>query len=760
MMRRRAVSTARRPFAWFVVAAGLVLYGVAVVVLTFARVSPTLLLPWWLAQAAPPIVYAVLIRACVRPVSVSRWVAATGLLWAVHVLLGVLTAGVVASLGAWSVDFSVVEAFPPPLIPELLWVPLLLLPLRDPIAGHRRALRARWTQDRGLDGGPRDGSGAPTPVRQARITPTVPVAPTPASVVPFAAPASEHSRSDVKWPQRAPRDTDSRPHAPSQPEPVGARAAAPQPPSQAPTAITPAKRLAEAPPPRLDETAGQETLAAPMRVSFDRLAGQFPAGAFQIPLDQIGANLQEPGYLSIPSRLVLEQLGEGLVRAGWDVVAPQIPERLLALTSEEIALRLTDGQLVLPLDELVPQVPLDLLLSTARPVDVDGIERFPAPFQPTEAFEAPAPEDQEPAAEWPESGAEWPLVEGAGTGREATDLPTLEDVEPAPILTGLIEVDPESTPLTEVQSATTLHDEAMDDPGHSGPPPPDEILEVAASSELSSRSVAPPEFAPMHPETANESSAVELPAATLNTLDVVVASADGVKILASSSSSLGVGAAVAATKLLVPVLGAARGPWTINQVTLRSRDGALILTPLGLVDGAGSVLVSAVPPGGSLALAEIASLRAAANCTPDVVGRQRDEAPNEPRDADLLDTEPPSLVHRTAATLDAMGPVVPTMFRVAETERDLYLFLPPGSDVRTVARVAREIDQTMRAVARLGPVFHTAVLRCGTRRLIIRMDGVDADGSSRSIIIVGGETGRPGLACRQAEDAALALGVR
>ena len=64
----------------------------------------------------------------------------------------------------------------------------------------------------------------------------------------------------------------------------------------------------------------------------------------------------------------------------------------------------------------------------------------------------------------------------------------------------------------------------------------------------------------------------------------------------------------------------------------------------------------------------------------------------------------------------------------------------------------------MRAVARLGPVFHTAVLRCGTRRLIIRMTGADTEGSS--IIIVGGETARPGLACRQAEDAALALGAR
>ena len=41
MMRRRAVSSTRRPSAWLVVAGGLVLYGTAVVILALARISPT-----------------------------------------------------------------------------------------------------------------------------------------------------------------------------------------------------------------------------------------------------------------------------------------------------------------------------------------------------------------------------------------------------------------------------------------------------------------------------------------------------------------------------------------------------------------------------------------------------------------------------------------------------------------------------------------------------------------------------------------------
>src|SRR5205814_1442732 len=95
-------------------------------------------------------------------------------------------------------------------------------------------------------------------------------------------------------------------------------------------------------------------------VSFDRIAGQLPAGAFHLPLDRLAASLPEPGYLLIPQRLVLAQLAEGLVRAGWEVVGEQFPRHVLAMTDEELTRQLPDGQLVLPLDELVPQLPLEL----------------------------------------------------------------------------------------------------------------------------------------------------------------------------------------------------------------------------------------------------------------------------------------------------------------------------------------------------------------------------------------------------------------
>ena len=741
MMRRRAVSSTRRPSAWLVVAGGLVLYGTAVVILALARISPTLLLPWWIAQAVPPIAYAVLIRVSVRPASVSRWIAGTALLWAAHVLLGVLTAGVVASMGAWSVDLSGVEAFPPPLIPEILWVPLLLIPLRDSIVGHRRAITGRRVRNREIDGGARDGAAA-TLVRQSPATATERVAP---------------ASSDVKWPQRSSRDTEGGPQAPTQDHPT-ARAATIQAPNQMPSRGAPAKRIAEPSPPRLDEMAGEGTLNASMRISFDRIAGQFPAGAFNVPLDQVNASLADPGRLSIPSRVVLAQLAEGLVHARWDVIAPQIPERLLAVTREEMAEQLTEGRLILPLDELVPQVPLDLLMPEGKPVVVDGIERFPAPFQSTAGLDVPVLGEAESSGEWSASPSEWPLVDETDAGDEAADLPVFEDVEIDETLTGLAGIEPQATseaPGVAMQPQETVDLCAAGARSPSGfPAPPDEIAEMSAPP-ASRPEPVPPVRTPVHMETVSNGAA-GLPL-ILNDLDAAMSSVDGIKILASSSSSLGVGAAVAATKLLLPVLGAARGAWTMNQMTLRGRDGALILTPLGSVVGVGSVLVSAVPLGGSLALAEMASLRAAAS-TPVVADHARGEAPDDKREADLFETEPLPAVHRIAATLDALGSIVATTLRVRETGRDIHLFLPPDSDAQAVARLAGEIDHAVRAVARLGSLFHTAGLRCGARRLIVRLDRRDAADSS--IIIVGGETGRPGLACRQAEDAALALGVR
>src|SRR2546428_3965033 len=158
MMRSRgAVSSVRQPSAWLIAGGGLTLYGALVFALVVVGAWPSLPLPWWVAQAAPPIVYGVLVRLCVRRGPASRWIAATLSLWAVHVALGVLTGAAVARFGSSTVDFGGAGAFPPPPLPALFWVPLLLVPLRDSLRGGARrppGPRAKEGESAGTPGRP------------------------------------------------------------------------------------------------------------------------------------------------------------------------------------------------------------------------------------------------------------------------------------------------------------------------------------------------------------------------------------------------------------------------------------------------------------------------------------------------------------------------------------------------------------------------------------------------------------------------------
>jgi len=551
----------------------------------------------------------------------------------------------------------------------------------------------------------------------------------------------------------------------------------------------------------------RETSTAIVRVSFDRIAGQLPPGAFHLPLDRVAASLLEPGYLLIPQRLVLAQLAEGLVRAGWEVVGEQFPRHLLAMTDEEITRQLPDGQLVLPLDELVPQLPFELFVPAGPVVDIEGIESFPAPFQPAEpaggvALDAPPVTEAQTATEPPAPGAGWSPDEEPETGRDPPELLELEDVELDPALTGMVEVQPEPTPAletelrppggpsvgghpsevpagsgrsledvelepalmgtVEVDSTPTLetepwpaHEPPVDGHPREVPPAWEGVIAIAASpAALSQAIVTEPEQS--HDETATLRKVAAL-LAPLKTLDVGVESVDGMKLFTAVSAGLRAGPVVAAARLVVPLLAEGHAPWAVKQMTLRGPDATLVLTPLGPIGRSGSVLLSAVPPGGALALLEILCLRAAAGCASDAAPSPR-VGPDPAVEPDLLDSEPPTRVHQIAATLGAIGPVIAGALRDAEGERDLYLFLPSGTDVRMVGRFAGELDRAMRKAADSGAAFHTAVLRCGKRRLIIRREAAATERSP--LVVAGGETERPGLAYRQVESAALILAGR
>jgi hypothetical protein len=740
MRGRGTVSSVHQVSAWLIVAAGLPLYGALVLVLGMIRVSPSLSLPWWVGQAVPPILYAIIVRLTIRRVSVIRWVVATLCLWGVHGVLGMLTAAALTRMGPLPFDMATSGPFPPLAVPGIFWVPLLLVPFRDLVGGHPPAPPRRRTAVRQSDGVHHDGTT------------------TPAQVAP---PAMAQSGMSPKPRKPGPGATTSRPLAdkpgsgqtgsvrhpsPVHRGPAGGSVA----PGEATPGAAPVVDAAGCSPRRLDEEPAHDASPVLVRVSFARVIDQFPPGMFHESLDRVGASLAEPGHLLIPQRLVLAQLAEGFVRAGWEVVAGQIPRHLLSMTDEEITQRLADGQLVLPLDELVPQLPRDLFALTGRALDVESIQSVPAPFQPVLAAEdaqratGDRPSDvasiaaAQAVTKSRASNASWSVGDEAGTDRPA-GVAVLDDVEIAP---GTMAV-PEGDSLEGfVPSSRPVGD----DGAPSSPPPADRAAEPVPA--MPDRD----EIAPMD--------RVIAALAPLRPLHVGVESAEGLTLVTVSPSGPGKRAALAAGRLLLPLLAERRAPWPVIQLTMRGADVALILTPLGPLRPGGSLLASSVLPEGALASVERLLLRAVISGTSgsDGSARRDPDQPEAREEPNLLDAQAPTPVRQIAASLDALGAVTASVLSDAEAERDFYVFLPEGSDVRKAGQFAGELDQAVRKVAELGPAFHTAVLRCGMRHLIIRLE--HAARGRAAIVVAGGQTDRPGLAYRQVEAAALVLNAR
>ncbi len=155
------------------------------------------------------------------------------------------------------------------------------------------------------------------------------------------------------------------------------------------------------PPPSDPSVPGPSVAAAPasdtvpefreatVQISLSRLEAEIPAEAFSELWAQVSARMHTPGVLLVPLSKILPQLGEGLIRVGWEVVAPQFPHDLMTMSDAEMASRLPHG-LQLPLDEVVRQLSADLFANTGPAADVSGLESFPAPFQPL--LSDPAPE--------------------------------------------------------------------------------------------------------------------------------------------------------------------------------------------------------------------------------------------------------------------------------------------------------------------------------------------------------------------------------
>jgi hypothetical protein len=595
---------------------------------------------------------------------------------------------------------------------------------------------------------------------------------------------------------------------------------------------------------------GAEPVPAPeldeptVRISFGRVAAELPAEAFREPLEQVATRMHHPGALLVPLSRVLPQLGEGLIRIGWEVVAAQFPREQLAVSDADMAARLPNG-IQLPLDEVVRQLSPDLFMTGGPAPDVSGLESFPAPFQPllsdpapvvaAAGVEAPAPVVASPPE--PEAAAEAavepspgvsppavlevaptpdpiagpvpsiapepsivvepvaPVVEARSVSDDiaaappvfepATPVATQWSPAPEPALPTVSESPRVTEPLTSVVAEKGERVETGSGPGTPGielePTEPIASLQAfdaraksephwkqpvpepaAASRPAASAGPAPvrewshvaspveptPVASGMDPAAAAEARRILTLLAPIASFEVSVQPMEGVTVFAMTAPALTPETAVAATGLALPLLTDRRAPWPLDQITLRGPDTALVLTPLDPASPRGPVLATAAPRGGALALLEILGQRAAAERV------RRGDTPTAAhtlpdRGRSLVPVPVAAAAARHASSLNAFGPVTPSMLRDTEGEGIFYFFLPTGADVPAVGVFAQDLQAVIRKAAGSGAVFRTAVLRSRNTLVVIQPEEV---GHGRSIVVVaGGEVTRPGLAYRQVE---------
>jgi hypothetical protein len=388
-MAGRRTSSLARVSSWALALVLTVAYGAAGLALLMFRVELPLVLPWW-ALSAPPVVYAVVVAVAIPRFRFKRFLGGVLVVSVVNVLLAVLAAALIAAVepaAFGSTLLLILGGLPALAILRLVWAPLVLSPFRDLLAVRPRvASRERAT--------------TPAPVPGPPLPPLPHRSPTP----PVPSRSAEPERA------AAPAPRAERPSAPAVPGKKPAPAAAPAP--------APAKR-------------GPVDPADLVRIPFERVANQLPAEAFALAVADAGARLREPGHLLVPRAMVVAQLLEGEVRVAWDVVADQFPAECFSVRTEQLGRRLATG-LVLPLDEIVRQVPQEMFAFSGPTVDVRRLEDYPVPFQPHISPSAPETrQEPEPAPAPPASVPERAEVPVA---RESQPPSTVTDprFEPEP----------------------------------------------------------------------------------------------------------------------------------------------------------------------------------------------------------------------------------------------------------------------------------------------------------------------------------------
>jgi hypothetical protein len=457
-----------------------------------------------------------------------------------------------------------------------------------------------------------------------------------------------------------------------------------------------------------------------IRIPFERVMGQLPPGVFRLPLAQVGARLATSRILLVPQSVVVPQLTEGAVHVAWDAVADQFPADVLAVPAAEVTHRLANGSLVLPLDEIMGQLPPDLFAAfmMRAPVEMPGIEGFPAPFKPIRHEEAAA--------------------------TVAAPPPPAVVETPAPVVT------PVATPVAAPPVAPVVIQER---PSAAPEAPP----AAGATPALPSAPPSAPAITTTPEVTRGDLSRLSSLLSQWDALVVDEARMGGFTVITAGAAGLA-GEPLASAAGTLSALLAAHAPWPVEQATLRAVGGALVLTPVGSSWATGAVIAVGLRSGGSLARLEMLARRAAAgHAVSEATGQ-----PHRPPDgAGLPRLEPgpePMSGAEVAEALDAFGKLTATSFRDVERGALVHCFFPPEAAAAPLAAFGCALVAAMsaeRPAGGLGP-FHSAVLRSGARRLEVRR--LPSAAGVAAILVVGGaDTGRPGLARLQVERAAARL---
>ena len=532
-----------------------------------------------------------------------------------------------------------------------------------------------------------------------------------------------------------------------------------------------------------------------VRISFERIAGQLPADAFRLPLDRLGANLLEPGHLLVPRRLLGPQLAEGRARVQWSVVAEQFPRQAVTVSDADIAARLPEGALTLPLDEVIRQLPGDAFALSSPIVDVRGIEDFPPPFQPhvpppseerpaapvaevarsltIERFDvtrAPEPELEEPAVSVEPAVEREPVLERAPVIERTPLVERAPSFEHAPVVEreAALEREPAAEPEPEpepVMSDTIVaaEREVVVENDVEGEPEPERVRFAAATEReavpVAEQEPEPPRVSAPFIERrrrAEPSRVAALLKPILNALEVQERRVGRLTVLSVASPELAADAVVESAAMLAPLLDDRRLPAPASQATVRGAQGAIVLTPLGVLAESAPLLAVAVARGAPLAYLERVALRAV---EAGALNGRRSNSMNGYGDGgdDLRDTTVPSHVRTLGESFRAFGKVVPTVLQDRSSSLICYMFLAPGLAARPLAHYARALREAMRGSA-LGPL-ESFILRMGENRLVVRE--VDAGRGAAALLVAGGgPVDRLGLARLELERAVTRLGAR